>query len=139
MITRDKFIYYLLLLKLFIILTYLLADKIIIGSYNGILRIYKPSSKTDEETGKRSTFHPDDVLFEQKYSDPILQVEVGRFIFSTEQLALAVLYPRKFCVYAVSKSSGANDRLSHYQLRLAYEHNLKRTSFNFCYGPFGGD
>lgn len=25
-----------------------------------------------------------------------------------------------------------------YQLRLIYEHNLQRTSFNFTYGPFGG-
>ncbi|CAD5121558.1 DgyrCDS10057 [Dimorphilus gyrociliatus] len=114
------------------------VDKIIIGSYNGILRIYKPSIKVDEETGKKLTFNPDDVLYEQKLSEPILQVEAGRFISSTEQLALAILHPRKFCVYAVSKSSGNNDRLCHYQLKIAYEHNLKRTSFNFCYGPFGG-
>jgi hypothetical protein len=25
----------------------------------------------------------------------------------------------------------------HYQLKMAYEHNLQRTAFNFCYGPFG--
>ena len=37
-----------------------------------------------------------------------------------------------------SGSSGAVEHGTHYQLKLAYEHNLQRTAFNFCSGPFGG-
>jgi hypothetical protein len=35
-------------------------------------------------------------------------------------------------------TSGAVEHGTHYQLKLAYEHNLQRTAFNFCAGSFGG-
>ena len=38
----------------------------------------------------------------------------------------------------VSVCSGAVSYGAHYQLKLMYEHNMQRTSFNFCFGPFGG-
>lgn len=67
-----------------------------------------------------------------------MQVEAGRFISGTDQLQIAVLHSRKLCVYTLTGTSGAVEHGSQYHLRLAYEHNLKRSAFNFCCGPFGG-
>ena len=38
----------------------------------------------------------------------------------------------------LSGTSGAVAHGTNYTLSLAYEHNMKRTTFSFCYGPFGG-
>lgn len=38
----------------------------------------------------------------------------------------------------ISVTSGAVEHGRHFQLNLSFEHNLKRTAFNFCFGPFGG-
>ncbi|KAK3791729.1 hypothetical protein RRG08_011523 [Elysia crispata] len=105
-------------------------DKIIIGSFQGILRIYKPDSSGEGGV--------EDVMVEQAFKLPILQVEVGQFSSASETLKLAVLHPRKLAVYNVSAITGAVEHGSQYQLNLLYEHNLQRTAFNFCYGPFGG-
>jgi len=53
-------------------------DKIIVGSYHGYLRIYKPSP-TKTESGW-SGYKPEDVVCEMQLSQPILQVEAGRFV-----------------------------------------------------------
>ncbi|RUS77451.1 hypothetical protein EGW08_014789 [Elysia chlorotica] len=105
-------------------------DKVIIGSFQGILRIYKP----DPSAGSGV----EDVMVEQAFKLPILQVEVGQFSSASETLKLAVLHPRKLAVFNVTAISGAVQHGSQYQLNLLYEHNLQRTAFNFCYGPFGG-
>ena len=49
----------------------LLSDKIIIGSFQGTLRIYKPNGDGGNAV--------EDVVIEQAFKQPILQVEVGRF------------------------------------------------------------
>lgn len=38
----------------------------------------------------------------------------------------------------ISVTSGAVEHGRHFQLNMSFEHNLKRTAFNFCFGPFGG-
>ncbi|XP_005112298.1 protein PTHB1 [Aplysia californica] len=105
-------------------------DKIIIGSFQGILRIYKPNPAGENPV--------EDVVVEQAFKQAILQVEVGRFSSASEVLKLAVLHPRKLAVYNVSAISGTVEHGSQYQFALLYEHNLQRTAFNFCYGCFGG-
>lgn len=50
---------------------FFVADKIIVGSYHGILRIYCP---------KPPNFKPDDLMLEVQLQQPILQVEAGRFV-----------------------------------------------------------
>ena len=50
---------------------FFVADKIIVGSYHGILRIYCP---------KPPNFKPDDLMLEVQLQQPILQVETGRFV-----------------------------------------------------------
>lgn len=47
------------------------SDKIIVGSFHGILRIYCP---------KPPHFKPDDLMLEVQLQQPILQVEAGKFV-----------------------------------------------------------
>ncbi|XP_059704475.1 protein PTHB1 isoform X3 [Haemorhous mexicanus] len=108
-------------------------DKVIVGSYNGYLRIFNPHPvKPGDEV------QPEDLLLEVQLREPILQVEVGKFVSGTEGLHLAVLHCRKLCVYAVSGTQGNVEHGNQYQIKLMYEHNLQRTACNMTYGPFGG-
>ena len=50
---------------------YFITDKIIVGSYHGILRIYCP---------KPPNFKPDDLMLEVQLQQPVLQVEAGKFV-----------------------------------------------------------
>uniref|UniRef100_A0A8D0E015 Bardet-Biedl syndrome 9 n=1 Tax=Salvator merianae TaxID=96440 RepID=A0A8D0E015_SALMN len=108
-------------------------DKIIVGSYTGFLRIYNPHPMKPGDA-----MQPEDLLLEVQLPEPILQVEVGKFVSGTELLHLAVLHCRKLCIYAVSGSLGNIDHGNQYQLKRMYEHHLQRTAFNMTYGPFGG-
>ncbi|NXK98765.1 PTHB1 protein, partial [Formicarius rufipectus] len=108
-------------------------DKVIVGSYMGYLRIFSPHPvKAGDEV------QAEDLLLEVQLREPILQVEVGKFVSGTEALHLAVLHCRKLCVYAVSGTLGNVDHGNQYQIKLMYEHNLQRTACNMTYGPFGG-
>ncbi|NXY86699.1 PTHB1 protein, partial [Alcedo cyanopectus] len=108
-------------------------DKIIVGSYMGYLRIFNPHPvKAGDEV------QPEDLLLEVQLQEPILQVEVGKFVSGTEGLHLAVLHGRRLCVYAVSATLGNVEHGNQYQIKLMYEHNLQRTACNMVYGPFGG-
>ncbi|XP_064025951.1 protein PTHB1 isoform X4 [Pogoniulus pusillus] len=108
-------------------------DKIIVGSYMGYLRIFNPHPvKPGDEA------QIEDLLLEVQLKEPILQVEVGKFVSGTEGLHLAVLHCRKLCVYAVSGTLGNVEHGNQYQIKLMYEHNLQRTACNMTYGPFGG-
>nr|XP_034985952.1 protein PTHB1 isoform X1 [Zootoca vivipara] len=108
-------------------------DKIIVGSYTGFLRIYNPHPIKPGDA-----VQAEDLLLEVQLPEPILQVEVGKFVSGIELLHLAVLHPKKLCVYAVSGSLGNIDHGNQYQLKRMYEHNLQRTACNMTYGPFGG-
>ncbi|XP_073486578.1 protein PTHB1 isoform X2 [Aquarana catesbeiana] len=108
-------------------------DKIIVGSYNGYLRIFSPHPL---KTG--DAIQAEDLLLEVQLRDPVLQVEVGKFVSGTELLHLAVLHPRKLCVYSVSGTLGNAEHGNQYQIKLMYEHNLQRTACNMTHGSFGG-
>ncbi|XP_075274771.1 protein PTHB1 [Opisthocomus hoazin] len=108
-------------------------DKIIVGSYMGYLRIFNPHPVKPGDGAQA-----EDLLLEVQLREPILQVEVGRFVSGTEGLHLAVLHFRKLCVYAVSGTQGNVEHGNQYQIKLMYEHNLQRTACNMTYGPFGG-
>ncbi|XP_075777877.1 protein PTHB1 isoform X5 [Pelodiscus sinensis] len=99
----------------------------------GYLRIFNPHPVKPGDGMKA-----EDLLLEVQLRDPILQVEVGKFVSGTELLHLAVLHCRKLCVYAVSGTLGNVEHGNQYQIRLMYEHNLQRTACNMTYGPFGG-
>ncbi|XP_053570409.1 protein PTHB1 [Bombina bombina] len=108
-------------------------DKIIVGSHSGFLRIFSPHSLKAAEG-----IQAEDLLLEVHLRDPVLQVEVGKFVSGTELLHLAVLHPRKLCVYSVSGTLGNVEHGNQYQIKLMYEHNLQRTACNMTHGPFGG-
>ncbi|XP_048195445.1 protein PTHB1 isoform X4 [Perognathus longimembris pacificus] len=108
-------------------------DKIIVGSFMGYLRIFNPHPVKMGDGAQ-----PEDLLLEVHLREPILQVEVGKFVSGTEMLHLAVLHTRKLCVYAVSGTLGNVEHGNQYQITLMYEHHLQRTACNMTYGPFGG-
>ncbi|TSN21177.1 Protein PTHB1 [Bagarius yarrelli] len=106
-------------------------DKVVVGSYMGMLRIFSPP-RPAEHSGV------DAQLLEVQLRDPIIQVEVGKFVSCSELLHLAVLHPRKLSIYVMTGTAGNVEHGDQYQLRLVYEHNLQRTACNMTYGPFGG-
>nr|KAF6417884.1 Bardet-Biedl syndrome 9 [Rousettus aegyptiacus] len=108
-------------------------DKIIVGSFMGYLRIFNPRPV---KTGDGA--QAEDLLLEVHLRDPVLQVQVGKFVSGTEMLHLAVLHSRKLCVYSVSGTLGNVEHGNQYQIKLMYEHNLQRTACNMTYGTFGG-
>lgn len=103
-------------------------NKIVTGSFSKVLRIYHPHQKG---------YKPDDLVLEKELPAPILQIEVGRFVSNSSNLALAVLFPRKLVVYEVAPVVSGGE-LQYYNLQQLYDHKLQRTAFNMCYGPFGG-
>ncbi|KAJ7322649.1 hypothetical protein JRQ81_018936 [Phrynocephalus forsythii] len=66
-------------------------DKIIVGSYMGFLRLYNPHPVKPGDT-----MQAEDLLLEVQLSEPILQVEVGKFVSGTELLHLAILHPKNY-------------------------------------------
>ncbi|KAM3873067.1 protein PTHB1 [Diretmus argenteus] len=110
-------------------------DKVVVGSYMGMLRVFSPHASKPREGGQGPA---DSQLLEVQLRDPIIQVEVGKFVSCSELLHLAVLHPRKLSVYSVSGTAGNVEHGAQYQLKLVYEHNLQRTACNMTYGPFGG-
>lgn len=54
-------------------------DKIIIGSHNGILRIFAPSTELNEENNPKP-YKAADLLLEKLFTEPILQVSVGKLV-----------------------------------------------------------
>ncbi|XP_023281238.1 protein PTHB1 [Seriola lalandi dorsalis] len=108
-------------------------DKVVVGSYMGMLRIFSPHANKSSEGGIA-----DAQLLEVQLQNAIIQMEVGKFVSCSELLHLAVLHPRKLSVYSVSGTAGNVEHGDQYQLKLVYEHNLKRTACNMTYGTFGG-
>lgn len=62
-------------LSLTFISQYIFLDKIIVGSYMGFLRIYNPHPVKPGDA-----MQAEDLLLEVQLSEPILQVEVGKFV-----------------------------------------------------------
>lgn len=59
----------------FVCLFVCFVDKVIVGSYKGYLRIFNPHPvKPGDE------IQPEDLLLEVQLQEPILQVEVGKFV-----------------------------------------------------------
>ncbi|EDV26341.1 uncharacterized protein TRIADDRAFT_22294 [Trichoplax adhaerens] len=105
------------------------VDKVIVGSYFGILRIYSPQPPK---------YHPEDLMLEYQLQQPILQLEAGKFVSESDALYLAILHPRKLSIYSITAITGSVEHGSQYAVKLAYEHLLERTSCNFVVGSFGG-
>uniref|UniRef100_H2XR31 Protein PTHB1-like n=1 Tax=Ciona intestinalis TaxID=7719 RepID=H2XR31_CIOIN len=105
------------------------SDKVIVGSYHGVVHIYSPTPDLN---------HAHDVLLEVDLNLPILQIEAGRFISVSSDLHLAVLHPRILAIYKISVSEGAVDHGHQYSMSKLFQHPLERTAMNMATGCFGG-
>ncbi|KAJ9470991.1 Protein pthb1-like protein [Diplonema papillatum] len=112
------------------------SEKLVVGSFQGVLRIYHPRQKG---------FKADDLLLEQQLDGPILQLATGRFSSNASgNVCLAVLHSKRLTVYNVQRhetgaGEGSHDPLGRlHTLVKQYDHNLDRVAFNFIHGPFGG-
>lgn len=65
-------------------------NKIIVGSFSGILRIFTPH---------RRDFRTEDMVFENNFEEPIVQIEKGFLQPLLTQVALCVLFFKKVAVY----------------------------------------
>uniref|UniRef100_UPI0037E8D519 protein PTHB1 n=1 Tax=Semicossyphus pulcher TaxID=241346 RepID=UPI0037E8D519 len=108
-------------------------DKVVVGSYMGMLRVFSPHANKSSEGGPMEA-----QLLEVQLQNAIIQVEAGKFVSCSDLLHLAVLHPRKLSVYSVSGTAGNVEHGDQYQMKLVYEHNLQRTACNMTYGTFGG-
>eukprot|EP01032_Pedospumella_encystans_P011289 gene11289-13134_t len=110
------------------------AEKIAVGSLQGMLRIYAPT---------KPQFRVEDLILEESLGQPILQLLLGRFIPSSTTLGLAVLHPKKLAVYELVPQGNRDGRVNFYSLRKAYAHDLGLdgkhfTAYNMNSGSFGG-
>ncbi|XP_061676852.1 protein PTHB1 [Syngnathoides biaculeatus] len=110
-------------------------DKVVVGSYMGMLRIFSPHATKPAEGGQGSA---EAQLLEVHLQNAIIQVELGKFVSCSDLLHLAVLHPRKLSVFSVLGTAGNVEHGDQYQIKLVYEHNLQRTACNMTYGSFGG-
>lgn len=68
------------------------ADKIAVGSFQGMFRMYAPS---------KPQFKVEDLVLEENIGLPILQLLLGKFIPSADVLGVAVLHPKRLSVYEI--------------------------------------
>jgi Bardet-Biedl syndrome 9 protein len=104
------------------------TNKIVTGSFQGMLRMYCP---------KQKEYKIEDLILEKNVEMPILQIAAGKFVQGSREMCLALLHPMKLAIYMVSAVSSGGS-VNYYSLAQAYEHQLTRPAFNFCCGPFGG-
>lgn len=111
------------------------VDKIVLGSQQGMLRVYNPV---------RPQYRVEDLVLEEPLGDPILQLLLGQFIPSDDSIGLAVLHPRRLVIYEVNAQAGKDGKgVNFHSLRRCYEHSLgidgkHFTAYNMISGPFGG-
>lgn len=79
------------------LLTLLTTEKIVVGSFSGLLRIFNVNG-SDSLSG----YQISDLLLELELKHPIIQLLVGLFLAASDKLHLAVLHPRKLSVYSVA-------------------------------------
>ncbi|KAL4441100.1 hypothetical protein ABPG74_002050 [Tetrahymena malaccensis] len=99
-------------------------DRIVVGSFQGFLRIYAP---------KKGEFSIDDMIFEQNFNEPIIQVGCGYYSPNAGLLLLSVLFFKKLCIFECETTP--DQRIN---LKKTYVCNLPRNAYNMCQGNFGG-
>ncbi len=107
-------------------------SKIVVGSFSGVVRVYKPS--------KRGESSVDDLILEQNLRAPVLQLVLGDFGVNDEhgeaRTSIAVLHPNKVSIFNVNVEGEQN--ASYHSLQMEYELQLKSPLANFTTGPFIG-
>nr|XP_023015826.1 protein PTHB1 [Leptinotarsa decemlineata] len=113
------------------------SDYIISGSQSGVLRIFKPScilSENDRINGYVAT----DLLIEKLFDYPILQIGTGRLVSGSQNVQLAILYPKLLSVLNFNVKKGITEHGTQHSLDEVYGHILQKSAASFTIGPFGG-
>ncbi|CAF2035963.1 unnamed protein product [Rotaria magnacalcarata] len=108
--------------------------KIVVGSHQGILRIFNPSGS---HVDSMSNNNASDLLLEKNLGMPIIQIEIGKFVSSSPVNQIAVLFSHKLSIYDYVEQAGVTEHGRQFDLELNYEHNMNRPTFNMCKGQFG--
>jgi Bardet-Biedl syndrome 9 protein len=99
-------------------------DKVVVGSFEGKLRIFKPNRK------RNNKYHVEDLIIERNMGGPILQVSAGKFSKSVPGICLAVLSNRALSLHHVESTSSFSKIVD------LTCHKLERNAFNFIHGHF---
>ncbi|XP_053997673.1 protein PTHB1 [Hylaeus anthracinus] len=113
-------------------------DVLVVGSHDGYLRMFSPSSQWVEDTKCPSNYKSTDAMIETRIADCIVDTKVGRFVSGSQDLRLAILTPTKLVVHHVNLTSGSTEYGDRCDLKIAYEHSLPRFPASLTTGPFGG-
>ncbi|KAF0758640.1 protein PTHB1 isoform X2 [Aphis craccivora] len=109
-------------------------DSIILGSLDGVLRVYGVHSAPPSSL----QYSPSDLLIEMQLDNPVLQVCTGKLISCSPSKNIAVLHPFSIVVYGVNCIAGSTDHGDQYVLETMYEHKFDRSAYQMVVGPFGG-
>ncbi|KAL4148088.1 hypothetical protein QTP88_002392 [Uroleucon formosanum] len=109
-------------------------DNIILGSFDGVLRVYGVHAAPPPEL----QYSPSDLLIEVQTDSPVLQVCIGKLISCSSNKNIAVLHPFSLVVHGVNRIAGSTDHGDQYVLETMYEHKFDRSAYQMVVGPFGG-
>ncbi|XP_050580143.1 protein PTHB1 isoform X2 [Bombus affinis] len=113
-------------------------DILVVGSHDGYLRMYSPSSRWVDETKSPTNYKSTDLMIETRLDDCIVDMKAGKFVSGSQDLRLAVLTPSKLTVYNVALVDQSTEYGDRCELKIAYEHPLPRFPASLTVGPFGG-
>ncbi|XP_076670959.1 protein PTHB1-like isoform X2 [Andrena cerasifolii] len=113
-------------------------DVLVVGSQDGYLRMYSPSSQWVEETKCPTNYKSTDSMIETRIGDCIVDMKTGKFVSGSQNLRLAILTSSKLLVYDLILANESTEYGDRCDLKLAYEHSLPRFPATLTTGPFGG-
>ena len=74
----------------------------------------------------------EDLIHEEMLGEPILHLLVGKFLPSSpDNWGIAVLHPKKLCVYELLPKGNNNKRITHYEFVRSYQHSLGEDEKHF--------
>nr|XP_012151211.1 PREDICTED: protein PTHB1 isoform X1 [Megachile rotundata] len=113
-------------------------DVLVVGSHDGYLRMYCPSSQWMDETKSPTNYKSTDQMIETRIGDCIVDMKTGKFVSGSQDLRLAILTSSKLLVYNAILTDESTEYGDRCDLKIAYEHALPRFPACLTVGPFGG-
>ncbi|XP_017762295.1 PREDICTED: protein PTHB1 [Eufriesea mexicana] len=113
-------------------------DILVVGSHEGYLRMYSPTSQWVDETKSPSNYKSTDLMIETRIDDCIVDMKAGKFVSGSQDLRLAVLSASKLLIYNVALVDESTEYGDRCELKMAYEHQLPKFPASLTTGPFGG-
>ncbi|CAL7941620.1 unnamed protein product [Xylocopa violacea] len=113
-------------------------DILVVGSHEGYLRMYSPSSQWMDESKSPTNYKSTDLMIETRIDECIVDLKAGKFVSGSQDLRLAILTSTKLRVYNVGLAEESLEYGDRCDLKIAYEHQLPRFPASLTTGPFGG-